>query len=342
MRTLADTDIRGLREGDWVAVAEIRNAIYPDSPTTAEEMRQEMRRIDPTRFVHEWLVAEDRKTGAVAAYALYHHLPWSYHPHKYRMRLAVHPDWEHRGIGRRLMDEVLAALQARGAKRVKASAREDRTRSIAFLQGYGFIEFARDFESRLSVERCDLSRFSGYADRVAASGIVLTTLEDEAKRDPNCLGAIYQAHCVLDIGAPRDDPDLPTPPIFADFLAHEVHSPRALLDAFFLAKYEDCYVGESALKRSDADPALLHQQLTGVVPEFRGKGIATALKLLTVAYAKRGGYREIRTWNSSRNAAMLAINGKLGFVRQPAWIEFQKVFSRGMSEAVVRRIDDHV
>ncbi len=57
---------------------------------------------------------------------------------------------------------------------------------------------------------------------------------------------------------------------------------------------------------------------------YRGLGIATALKLRTIEYAQRDGYRVIRTFNSSRNDAMLAINQNLGFVRQPAWIGFWK------------------
>lgn len=322
MQTATEVHIRSLLDDDFAAMARIFSAINPDAPTTADEMRRDVQRVDRTKMVSEWLVAED-PSGIVVAYAGYRHTPWSFHPDKYRVHGGVHPDWQGHGVGRRLMDLVLDALRSRGARRIKASAREDRARSTAFLQRYGFVEHARDFESRLPVASCDLSRFPGYAEQAANAGVVITTLEEELRRDPDCLRAVYQAHGVLDIGAPRDDPETPTPPPLAQFLADEVHHPRALLDAFFLAKHGDFYVGESALKRSDAMPDVLQQQLTGVVPEFRGKGIATALKLRTVEYAQRHGYREIRTWNSSRNGPMLAINGKLEFVHQPAWIAFQ-------------------
>ncbi len=81
------------------------------------------------------------------------------------------------------------------------------------------------------------------------------------------------------------------------------------------------------MKRSHGDPSLLHQELTGVIAPFQGHKVATALKLRTVEYARQHGYRTIRTFNSSRNEAMLAINRKLGFVPMPAWIGFVKAFA---------------
>ncbi|MDI6773518.1 MAG: GNAT family N-acetyltransferase, partial [bacterium] len=123
----------------------------------------------------------------------------------------------------------------------------------------------------------------------------------------------------------REDPELPTPPTQEEFLAQEVRHPWALLDAFFLAKRGNLYVGESVLKRSDGDPGLLRQQLTAVLPAHRGQGIAMALKVATIAYAQERGYRVIRTFNSSRNEVMLAINARFGFVRMPAWVTFVKL-----------------
>lgn len=326
MPTATQVKLRGFQESDYAAIARIHTAVFPDSPTNAEETRHWVSEMAAPEAASEWFIAEDRASGEVAGYAWYHQMHWSFHPHKYRFRGYVHPDWEHRGVGRLLMDTAMASLEARGAERVKAIAREDRPRGIAFLERCGFVEQARDFESRLTVATCDLSPFAAYAEKPAKYGIAITTLAEELARDPHCVPAVYQAHCALDVSAPRDDPDPPTPPRFDWFRTFEIGHPTALKDAFFLAKFKDFYVGECAMKRSEADPGVLHQQLTGVVHEYRGMGVATALKLRTVQYALRHGYREIRTSNSSRNQPMLAINTKLGFVRQPAWIQFLKTF----------------
>ncbi len=69
--------------------------------------------------------------------------------------------------------------------------------------------------------------------------------------------------------------------------------------------------------------------MTGVLPSHRGRGIAMALKLATIAYGRQHGYSEIRTWNETHNTGMLAINERLGFTRQPAWITFEAALEPG-------------
>jgi len=327
MQTAAGVILRPLADRDYAAVGRIVSLTL-GRPFGETEKREHVREYEPGRFVHGWLIAEHSDDGVVG-YAWYHQIPWSFHPAKFGIRLAVHPDWQRRGIGRSLMDRSLDAVLERGARRIQAVAREDWIRSTAFLQRYGFVEHARSFESRLQVAQCDLTPFAGYADRVAQSGVVLTTLQEELRRDPDCLPVVYQLHCTLDVDSPRDDPEPPAPPSYETFLATSVHSPLALLDGYFLAKIGEMYVGESVLKRNASDGAWLHQELTGVVSAFRGLGIATALKLKTIELAQRRGYGEIQTRNSDRNGPMLAINAKLGFVRQPAWISFQKVVRAG-------------
>ncbi len=322
MQTATDVIFRQVSEHDYAPMARIVSLIS-GTPLAEADLCDRIRESEPERCDHGWLIVEHPAAGVIG-YAWYHQIPWSFHHEKYQLRLAVHPTWQRRRIGRGLMDRTLNLLVGRGARRIYARAREDWARSLAFAQQYGFTEHARSFESRLQVAQCDLSRFTAYAERAARHGVVVTTLDAELRRQPDRLSAIYQLHCSLDVDAPRDDPALPTPPSWDTFLATTVRGPLVLPDAYFLAKIGEMYVGESMLKRGTADPGWLHQDLTGVITAFRGLGLATAMKLRTVEYAQHHGYREIQTTNSSRNAPMLAINAKLGFVRQPAWVEFQK------------------
>ncbi|MFO7547023.1 MAG: GNAT family N-acetyltransferase, partial [Trueperaceae bacterium] len=60
------------------------------------------------------------------------------------------------------------------------------------------------------------------------------------------------------------------------------------------------------------------------LPAYRGRGIATLLKVKGIAYARDHGYDEIRVVNDEQNDAMRAINHKLGFVPRPARLRFEK------------------
>ncbi len=107
-------------------------------------------------------------------------------------------------------------------------------------------------------------------------------------------------------------------------MAVELKNPDLLPEGYMIAKDRDRYVGVSVVWRSESDPRGLYQGNTGVIREYRGRGIAMALKLRVLDYAKNKGYERVKTWNDSTNAAMLGINMKLGFKRQVGWITFEK------------------
>ena len=134
------------------------------------------------------------------------------------------------------------------------------------------------------------------------------------------LRAVHDVDCEGSTDEPSLDPITPAP--FERWVAEVVEAPDALPDAFFLAADDTRYVALSAMMQRRATPGVLGQGFTAVVKSHRGRGIAMALKVRTVAYARANGYREIVTWNNSRNRPMLRINEAMGFVKQPVWIEY--------------------
>ena len=56
---------------------------------------------------------------------------------------AVHPDWQERGIGKKIIGEILNLLKSQNAIRVELMAEADNDKAIAFYKNLGFEEEGR-------------------------------------------------------------------------------------------------------------------------------------------------------------------------------------------------------
>ena len=120
-------------------------------------------------------------------------------------------------------------------------------------------------------------------------------------------------------------PDPPIKPELEPWLKRHFEHPNFTPEAYLIAVDGNEWIGLSELSRSQDGDGLLYNGFTATLRGYRGKGVATALKVKNILWAMQHGYKEIRTWNNSLNTPMLAVNTKLGFERQPAEIGLKKV-----------------
>ena len=314
--------VRPFREDDYPRSVEMWNRSYPDLRGTVEEAQYEEANWDYHRYARLRFVAEDGGR-AVVGFGRINHIPDEFQADKYYLDVVVDPSHRRRGVGGAVYERLIAELRARSAIAARSGVPwETEIDGIQFLAHRGFLEVQRGWQSRLNVTAVDFTRFAGAEDCAGIRGITFTTLAAEQARDPETLRKAYELTNTCEQDIPSADPVTATS--YEHFLSYAVRSPNTLPDAFFLATDGQRYVGLSALYRPLAMPDVLHQGLTGVLREYRGRGIAMVLKVRTVRYARERGYREIRTWNDERNQPMLRINTALGFVKQPAWVSFEK------------------
>jgi len=319
--------IRPFEDRDYEAIVAIRNAVLPDRPTTVEEFRYDDEHFDK-KFVNERYVAVGSREDTIRGYGELWHVPWAFHPRKFIVDVRVHPGTRRQGIGTGLWAHLEERLRAHQAISVKTQIWEKMPDGLAFARARGFREVMRAWESRLDVSRFDFGAFEPAVDGALRSGVTITTLGVERAKDPGSLRRIHTMDMEISADVPHPPDDVHTPVDFKMWKEYVADAPWSINDAFFLAVVDGEYAGLSSLFKPKVGD-WLNQGLTGVRRQFRGRHIATALKVKTAEYARDHGIREIRTWNEINNAPMLAINIKFGFVRQPAWLTFAKEYQGG-------------
>lgn len=310
--------LRAFTPADYPDLTAISNAVSPDMPVTVDEVRFQDEHRDQSKHWERWMAEVD---GQVVGHAFLGHNQWSFHPRRYITMVFVHPERQDEGIGRALYERIRERLDALDAMAVQSFTRDDRPRALRFLRDRGFEEVMRYWESRLDVPSFDFAPYAGTEERVRATGVEIMSMAELAGT-PDLLRRVYDLQNELDKDVPSPTPV--TPLAYAHWLASRMEHPNYIPEAFWLAVDTATgeLVGTTALWRMQAAPDILDTGLTGVKRSHRRRGIALALKLRAIAWAREQGVTTIKTDNESNNRAMLSINERLGFVMQPAWIDF--------------------
>ena len=241
------------------------------------------------------------------------------------VRVGVRPDHRGLGIGRALVQALGAHLRESGALVMLAYTGEYDSGYNHFLWRAGFTEVFRGYPQYLALHNVDLEQISVDWSRIAAAGVEFRTLA-AVRFEWDSAQKFYDLYVQLEADVPRVDA-LIAPKSFEAFCADIFDSPSSLPDGVMLAvRVRDWgmeYVGCNILYRDDAG-LVLHNGLTGVKREFRGLGLANALKFQGIEYARNAGYAGITTFNASDNRAILVLNQKFGFERQAATLEWRK------------------
>ncbi len=227
---------------------------------------------------------------------------WPVRLDKFRMDLVVDPAWRRQGAGGRLLGHVLGRAGAAGAATLQARAASDQAESLAFLLARGFAETMRMHRLVLQLREANLAPHEHLPARLAGQGIVITAMEPELARRRDGWEEFGRLYNAAREGWPDPDPG-PVAPVaaaelrrrhLADLQEHGVAPGEC-----FLAVRGDRYVGFTGALG------------TAVEPAFRGQGVATALKVRAIGYAREHGVATMDT--NTGNPAMVAVNEKLGF-----------------------------
>ncbi len=317
--------LRPFGEGDLASVSAIAPASTEGDAEGGELWLRRRKEFDEARYVRRHYLAEHEETGQLLGYGSVEqtiYLP------RYRLILVVGPEWLRRGVGDLLLEQLTNDLREAEAVTVTFRDYESASETQEFLRERGFAETTRLLDLRLTVENANVAAFSAAVERVKAHGISISTLREERESDPRYVEKLYELTSALRL----DDPARPpfTPPSYHEREARLwLEQKYVLADAYFIAKDGGEYVGVTDLNLLDAVQGGVSQGFTGVRPEYRRRGIATALKVRAVEYAALHCFRTIRALNHPAHAPLLALNEKLGF---------RQLFSRVALERCLKEV----
>ncbi|MEP6976501.1 MAG: GNAT family N-acetyltransferase [Thermoleophilia bacterium] len=206
----------------------------------------------------------------------------------------VLPEHRRRGVGTALLARLAEHVESLGFPRAGSNVEDPG--SLAFAERFGFTEHDRQVEQvrviaahEESPQIPDRIEFVSLAERPELRARTYHELAVEALED-------FAVTPKLEIS-------------YEDWEREWVTWP----EGSYVALRGDEILGCAGLIRDHDRPERAEHSLTAVRRDWRGRGLAKALKQQTIAWAAANGLTELYTWTQTGNEGMQAVNQRLGY-----------------------------
>jgi GNAT superfamily N-acetyltransferase len=217
-----------------------------------------------------------------------------------RAHVLVTPQARRQGVGTALLAGVSEHAQAAGLVELEGPIRADDEASLQYFERRGFTKSGGEEAVVL-----DLAEAGDVTGEPPAGVRIVSRAEA-----PDTVEGMYEV-------AREAEPDIPGgAPVrpYEVWRANEIERPSLEPELTFIALAGDEVVGYAILDSLRGEP---WHRLTAVKREWRGRGIATALKRAQIQAAQTKGYTRLVTTNEERNRPMRSINRALGYRPEP-------------------------
>lgn len=229
-------------------------------------------------------------------------------PGRFWFKVVVAPAFRHRRLGAQMFEDALCIAREQGATHLESSVLEADPDAFQFAQKRGFEIEHHAFVSSLDLRTFDEHCFDDLLKRVQANGFRFFSLAEAGLTEEN-KHKLYEVNRSSALDNPGNNGIFPD---FYTFSKNVYEASWFRADTQIIAAHDDDWVGLSAIGVYTEDD-YAYNAYTGVLREYRGHGLAQALKLQTILLARSEGVHSVRTNNDSKNAPMLAVNRKLGY-----------------------------
>ncbi|MFD2444906.1 GNAT family N-acetyltransferase [Bacillus sp. CGMCC 1.16607] len=303
---------------DYEKLAELFNLIEPGS-ATAQSLEDEDQHIPAKSYLsknEEGLligfgrtrVIAESSNGQIIGYGSSWRAPWV-EPGQLASIFCVHPGFRKQGVGELILTHLEKWAIGHQESVLLSEIKDWIDDSLSFVQKRGFALDAHIFELVLDLKKFDLNSLSKTLDNLIESDIQFLTLADVPKEESE--QKLYQ----LCVETSKDNPgQVGNLPPFSQWRMEFLPEDCSRDEWVFLAMDGKSIIGVTTLFQTEKT-GVLYTNYMGVSRKYRGRGIARALKLLSIHAAMKSGAHTMTTDSEENNAPMQFINRSLGYVQ---------------------------
>jgi mycothiol synthase len=205
----------------------------------------------------------------------------------------VVPEARRRGAGTAILLALARHAEAQGHARAAVVVEDEG--SVAFAHRFGFVEVDREVEQIREVAATE-------PEPVVPPGINIVTIAEHPELWEQAYHRLHETFADMALTSTRQVS-------LREWERDWITTP----EASFVALADGQVVAVASLRLDSDQPARAETGYTAVRREWRGRGVAAALKRTTLAWAAEHDIAQIYTWTQRGNDAMRAVNERLGY-----------------------------
>ncbi len=235
---------------------------------------------------------------------------------QYGVYLVVDPPARQAGLGRLLYADLLSHAAEFEAQRLRTRVRDTCDAGLQFALHRGFAIVKHSIEMMFDLSTFDESHYQPILQALESQGFRFTNMSElgdtaDARRK---LFALNNSAAATDPGSDGIPPWATFEEFERDVCCSDWYHPDAQIVAIDTRSGD--WAAMSAITVFEGSDHA-YNLFTGTDVRYRGRKLAQAVKSLALRRAREFGVDKVRTSHNSENAAMIAIDTKLGYVRTP-------------------------